>query len=266
MTCEQCGGPVKKQGRKFCSYACYGVSQRTRPTASCERCGAPFKQRADGTARFCGRACYDAARIQTITKACPVCRQDFTVPAVIADRYQVCSLECRWAGSEYADCPTCGKRFSTKRGVQKHCSEACRRPPTMVACLECGEVFRRVPSATNHRFCSVACYRRSKAPTLPELRVGQALDRLGYLYRREYRVGRYSLDFAVPDVLFDLEIDGAYWHDPEKDARRDAALEALGWTIVRLADTVIASLSDETLQGVLAHDFGMYGVALLDIQ
>ncbi len=90
-----------------------------------------------------------------------------------------------------------------------------------------------------------------------------ALDRLGYGYVREHKVGRYSLDFAMPDMRFDLEVDGVYWHDPEKDARRDAFLTKRGWTVHRITDTVVMERSDEELDGMLYHDFGLLGVGVV---
>lgn len=44
----------------------------------------------------------------------------------------------------------------------------------------------------------------------------------------------YFLDFANPFIKVAIECDGKEWHDPEKDAKRDARLIAEGWTIYRI--------------------------------
>ena len=47
----------------------------------------------------------------------------------------------------------------------------------------------------------------------------------------------FRIDFAYPDVLLAMEVDGVAWHgtaaDRRRDRERDRALEALGWTVLR---------------------------------
>lgn len=45
---------------------------------------------------------------------------------------------------------------------------------------------------------------------------------------------QYFLDFADPFKLIAIECDGKDWHDAEKDAKRDARLKEVGWTIYRI--------------------------------
>ena len=45
---------------------------------------------------------------------------------------------------------------------------------------------------------------------------------------------QYFIDFANPFEKIAIECDGKAWHDEEKDAKRDAALMAEGWTIYRI--------------------------------
>lgn len=51
-------------------------------------------------------------------------------------------------------------------------------------------------------------------------------------------VFNYFLDFANPFLKVAIECDGAQWHDPEKDAKRDRKLEREGWTIYRVPGKV----------------------------
>lgn len=49
----------------------------------------------------------------------------------------------------------------------------------------------------------------------------------------------YRIDFAYPDLLLAVEVDGVAWHGTAADRRRDRqrvrALEALGWTVLRFS-------------------------------
>lgn len=81
--------------------------------------------------------------------------------------------------------------------------------------------------------------------------------------RLQHRVstaaGTYYLDRAYLEELVDVEIDGAAWHDGagrrEADVRRDAALAAAGWLVVRFTHTRLHTdprgCRDE-LRGILA--------------
>ena len=56
---------------------------------------------------------------------------------------------------------------------------------------------------------------------------------------QQHRVGRYRIDFAWPDVMIGLEVDGWYHRSPmaaARDAERDANLRAQGWLILRIDD------------------------------
>ncbi|MGI4717229.1 MAG: endonuclease domain-containing protein [Janthinobacterium lividum] len=44
----------------------------------------------------------------------------------------------------------------------------------------------------------------------------------------------YFLDFADPFKKIAIECDGKQWHDAEKDAKRDARLNAAGWIVYRI--------------------------------
>jgi hypothetical protein len=51
----------------------------------------------------------------------------------------------------------------------------------------------------------------------------------------QFPVGRYFVDFGHPVAKVAIECDGAAYHrDKEREARRTADIERLGWTIYRL--------------------------------
>ncbi len=57
----------------------------------------------------------------------------------------------------------------------------------------------------------------------------------GIVLYPQYPVLNYHLDFANPGLKIGLELDGAEFHDKEKDLKRDKKLRELGWTIFRIS-------------------------------
>lgn len=52
----------------------------------------------------------------------------------------------------------------------------------------------------------------------------------------QFPIGKYITDFANPVAKVAIECDGAEFHqDGEKDARRDADMQAMGWTVYRIS-------------------------------
>ncbi|MBE7481620.1 MAG: DUF559 domain-containing protein [Polyangiaceae bacterium] len=82
-----------------------------------------------------------------------------------------------------------------------------------------------------------------------ELRGGK----LGAVVRRQYVVGRYIADFAVPSVRVVIEVDGAY-HASRRaaDARRDRELGRRGWRVLRLPAELVARDLGEAVARVRA--------------
>lgn len=67
------------------------------------------------------------------------------------------------------------------------------------------------------------------------------LHRAGLLDQTQYRVGRYRLDYAWPDLLVALEVDGPMHQVPAtaaKDVGRDAWLRSRGWLVFRVDHSV----------------------------
>jgi len=54
----------------------------------------------------------------------------------------------------------------------------------------------------------------------------------------EYPVLDYCLDIAVPELKLCFEYDGSYWHDVEKDKKRDEVLSKFGWKVTRYVDNL----------------------------
>lgn len=67
-----------------------------------------------------------------------------------------------------------------------------------------------------------------------ESAVWEAIRNRALPFWPQFPVGRFFLDFGCPMARVGVECDGAEFHDPVKDAARDAELALLGWTIYRI--------------------------------
>jgi very-short-patch-repair endonuclease len=110
------------------------------------------------------------------------------------------------------------------------------------------EVWVKPAKLVEFRFCSRQClgsWVRSHchSPTKPELLIKNTLEKLSIPFEIEYRVGRYSCDFAIISKNLIIEVDGDYWHSSTKrktlDKTKDAHLNSLGWTVIRLKESDI---------------------------
>jgi DNA mismatch endonuclease (patch repair protein) len=115
-----------------------------------------------------------------------------------------------------------------------------------------------------------------RTDTKPELALRHALHRLGYRYRKDYRLDLAGGRRVRPDIAFTARkvavfVDGCFWHacpehgskpranqwywgpklikNVERDRINDAALILAGWTVVRLWEHVAL---DEAVAAVVA--------------
>ena len=124
-----------------------------------------------------------------------------------------------------------------------------------------------------------------RTDTKPELALRHALHRLGYRYRKDYRLDLDGGRRVRPDIAFTARkvavfVDGCFWHacpehgskpranewywgpklikNVERDRVNDAALILAGWTVVRLWEhvpideavgTVVTALTATVLPG-----------------
>jgi very-short-patch-repair endonuclease len=73
--------------------------------------------------------------------------------------------------------------------------------------------------------------------------VREVLGLTGLVFEQEYRIGRYSIDFYLPETSTALEVDGAYWHrDTQRDSRKAAFLVNHGIKVVRVKEHDIKTL------------------------
>lgn len=78
----------------------------------------------------------------------------------------------------------------------------------------------------------------------------------GHRFRRQHPVGRYFADFACDRLRLIIEIDGGVHKLDEvvlRDHLRQTELEAMGWTVLRFADTEVFEHSDRILTAIRSH-------------
>lgn len=80
---------------------------------------------------------------------------------------------------------------------------------------------------------------------------------VGAVLYPQYPVGRFFVDFGNPVVRVAIECDGAAYHqDKEKDAKRDAELQRLGWAVYRITGKDCGTqFNEETRQPGVALAF-----------
>ncbi len=110
--------------------------------------------------------------------------------------------------------------------------------------------MRRSSRVSAHRRAELAAFalRMRHAPTASEAALWRALSGrrvCGVQFRRQYVVGaRWIADFAAPSAQLIVEVDGSAHRGRKRhDARRDRALAALGYRVLRLnAELVLRDL------------------------
>ena len=82
----------------------------------------------------------------------------------------------------------------------------------------------------------------------------------GHKFRREHPIGPYCADLACRQLRLVIEIDGGI-HDLDevkrRDAARQAALEALGWTVLRFSNDEALLEPERLVETVRRHARGL---------
>lgn len=73
---------------------------------------------------------------------------------------------------------------------------------------------------------------------------------LGLPFLPQFPSGGYFIDFADPEKMIAIEVDGKDFHSPEKDRTRQERLEAIGWTFYRIPGW----MTMRTLEDYIVYD------------
>lgn len=112
--------------------------------------------------------------------------------------------------------------------------------------------------------------RKGAGQTKIELKLANLLDNIGIKYTSEYNIGKYIVDFALPELYIAIEADGDYWHKTrqEQDAFRQKKIEDKGWTVLRFSESEINNkieLVEDELRRVICNHTGQYNTMELEV-
>ncbi len=176
-------------------------------------------------------------------------------------------------------CGWCGKvdMVERKRRARPFCSQLCakahsaeaRKRRVSLECQWCGVSIERRPSEIDKgrgKFCSRSCAGmgrpiNGRPSVIADAAIHEWATGHQELFLTEHRIGRWSIDLALPIRMLAIELDGEYWHSLpnmiEKDARKDAHLQRSGWTVKRIVihkDATASSLAAEIAAAVSRSD------------
>jgi very-short-patch-repair endonuclease len=88
-----------------------------------------------------------------------------------------------------------------------------------------------------------------------ELMVKDVLDQLGESYHHQYGIGKFLVDFYLPERNLVIEADGEYWHSlergKERDRRKNQYLKESQINLIRLKESDIRSSCYELVRMAL---------------
>ena len=95
-----------------------------------------------------------------------------------------------------------------------------------------------------------------RQPTAAENALWQALRRRqvdGFKFRRQHAIERFIVDFYCPEASLIIEVDGPiHEYTAEKDAIRQAFLEAQGHRVVRITNEAVFQALPEVIEYIRA--------------
>lgn len=181
-----------------------------------------------------------------------------------------CSTSCALTGRKWTD--------ESKAKASKSSREAATLTGETVKCETCGSEFYRSPSSTQ-RFCNRKCASTNEGVRLLQSESKKALyekhpekhpnrkcaGKKSYwqniLHKelkkefpsilQENKNDGYWMDICDVDNKINIEYDGVHWHDPIKDAERDAELVKLGWRIKRISSNVLCQKKSHNFPKIL---------------
>jgi very-short-patch-repair endonuclease len=237
---------------------------------------------------YCSRECLNADRKGEF-RQCLFCGEEMYVQRCNLGRKKCCSYPCWWKYRKLSKigairtkfniiCINCGNEFEMhKKGKRKFCSHKCsviyrvspnnpnyRGGKVDCICMFCGSPFQMLASRMKGRrgkFCSGTCRSRYTVKkqggmvSSIEIAVKKVLDSLGENYHHQHRIGKFLVDFYLPDRNLVIEADGDYWHSLERnrknDIKKDQYMKESQINLVRLKESDIRHSCDSLVRAAL---------------
>jgi very-short-patch-repair endonuclease len=154
-------------------------------------------------------------------------------------------------------CKVCGNEIIQigKKKNKLYCSQECMSKGMIkhsnIKCKKCGKKLEvgnyknKTSLGADRKFCSQECYFSYKGKTSIELKLAELLSKIGIDYVEQFKVGKYIVDFYIPEKNILIEADGNYWHDKKekigKRQIRDLFLIKQGYNLYHLGQDTILS-------------------------
>jgi len=204
--CLQCGKIITKYGnKKYCSMKCYGDSMRGKKKPSSK-----------------------------IKKICLNCGKVFWVYPYRKNTAKYCSNKCQVEADfkiplekRKTKCEWCGKIFYRKHSGARFCSRKCANQWT---------TLNRKPP------CGFKFTKQNIYSSLEKI-MKKRLENQNRKFIHNKKIGKYFVDFFLPDENRIIEIDG-YWHrfrDPRREIERDNYLKKLGYIVEHISASELKS-------------------------
>lgn len=289
--CQICGrefetfpSSLKRGGGKYCSVACRAKARYAHVERVCGECGQAFMARRGevehGGGKYCSNECRARARRKRITFVCAECRKEIEIPQC-REGMRFCSFEClqRWREREQhvsRVCVECGRSFEVvarraEDGKGRFCSKACWKKhftekgpawwyeehsdakATMI-CARCGKEFL-AREGSQRRFCSLVCRWLYRGESSIEALIREELERRGVPFEPQAQIGRFCVDFVLPQSQSVIECDGDYWHSQPgaktRDQLKDHYLAEKGYCVFRFTEAEIRKSPADCVDRVL---------------
>lgn len=133
-------------------------------------------------------------------------------------------------------CQNCNKEFFGKKR-QKFCSRSCGA--LFISRSQVGREQRRkqaINASKSPNFKGWISRKKSKQ-SYPEIFWTKVLEQNNLSFEREFKIGKYFIDFAFHEQKIALEIDGKQHLQEERknsDLKKDSFLVSLGWKVYRI--------------------------------
>lgn len=180
-----------------------------------------------GSGRFCSDKC--AKGFSTKNKRSLISE---TLKRIIKEKHPLIPKKCE----------KCGKEFFVKKKKinQKTCSKKCSaqlRASSEIGKKQLSKLFSDSAKKRYKNGDTTIGWQSRNKMSRPEKITKDILERNGLSFDQEFKIGKYFIDFALPNKIA-LEIDGKqhnYKERKEKDLEKDKFLIEQGWKIIRIS-------------------------------